>query len=121
MPRSGARNPFRSLRETCEFWVDERPRLLCCRFADDDTLNEEPDLFDCETCAVEAQLAGMDADNKRAWDLAHLLLSRFMHDTQSMGAVLTRLSADLDDEDFADLVRRLSMIYDVLMPAPKGD
>jgi hypothetical protein len=32
---------------------------------------------------------------------------------------MMRLTADLDEEDFEDVIERLSMIYDVLVPPPK--
>lgn len=93
--------------------------MSCCQFADDELLETESELFDCETCPVEAHLSIMDADNRRAWQLAHLLLTRFIADTHSFGPALARLTADLDEDDFADLLRRMTIIYDVLVPAPQ--
>lgn len=118
MPRSGARSPFTRLRETCQFWADERKHIACCQFADDEALQFEAETFDCGTCQVLEQLDGLDVDNRRAWDLAHLLVSRLVFDTGSFGPLLQRLTPDLDEDAFGDLVRRITLIYDVLAPPP---
>lgn len=117
MPRSGARRAFQQLREFCGFWADERKHLTCCQFADQEALEHESDAFDCATCQVMAQLDGLDADNRRAWDLSHVVLTRFAGDARGVGLWVDRLTADLDEDDFADMLRRLSTIYDALVPA----
>ncbi|MGE3521168.1 MAG: hypothetical protein AB7J63_19670, partial [Vicinamibacterales bacterium] len=66
-----------------------------------------------------AHLDTLDADNARAWELAHLLWSRFLSDAHGVTPALLRLTTDLDDEAFADLLRRLTLMYDVLVPPPK--
>ena len=96
--------------------MDQRQQVACCQFADDEALEHEGDCFDCEHCPVTAHMAGMDADNRRAWDLAHLVLTRFAHDSQGVAAFVLRLTPDLEEADFADLLRRLTLIYDVLAP-----
>lgn len=114
--RSGARSPFRQLRDLCEFWADERKHVTCCQFADDEALTNEAELFDCETCAISRHLDVLDVDNRRAWDLAQVLFVRLIADTHALGPVLLRLTPDLDPEDFEQLMRRLTLMYDVLVP-----
>lgn len=92
---------------------------MCCAFADDEALEHEAESFDCGSCPVQAHLAGLDVDNQHAWDLAHTLLTRMVGDTHSFGPLLVRLTGEMDEEVFADLVQRLTLIYDVLVPAPR--
>ena len=96
--------------------MDQRQHVACCQFADDEALEHESENFDCESCPVTAHLAGMDVDNRRAWDLSHLVLTRFAHDSHGVAAFVVRLTPDLDEDDFADLLRRMTLIYDVLAP-----
>lgn len=99
--------------------MDERASRPCCQFADDEALEHEAELFECETCPVAAHLDGMDLENRRAWDLTHLLCSRLMADTHGAGPLLVALTSDLDPEERADLLRRMTLIYDTLVPPPK--
>jgi hypothetical protein len=66
-------------------------------------------------------LDGLDPENRRAWDLMHTIASRFLADAHAIPAVLSRLTAEDDMETFADLVTRLSIIYDIQCPAPKRE
>lgn len=68
---------------------------------------------------MASRLEGMDSDNRRAWELAHLLGTRLLNDTHAAGVALGRLTTDLDEVEFADLLRRMNLIYDVLAPPPK--
>lgn len=68
---------------------------------------------------VEA-LDGLSDENTRAWRLFHTCASRFMGETRATGAIIARLTADLDAEDFEDMMRRLSLIYDIHNP-PKRE
>ena len=91
---------------------------MCCQTADDETLEHEIDAFDCETCPIQQRLTALDVDNRRAWELAHLLWTRLIWDMQGAMPALLRLTPDLDEDGFADLLRRLAIIYDVLVPPP---
>jgi hypothetical protein len=62
---------------------------------------------------------GLDSDNRHAWDLSQAVLTRLVADTEAFGPVIARLGADLTDEEFLDRLRRLNVIYDVLVPAQK--
>ena len=68
---------------------------------------------------MAAHLAGLDSDNAKAWNLTHQMCTRFLSDSQAIGPVLVRLTSDLDEDEFADLLRRISLIYDVLVPPPQ--
>lgn len=118
--RSVARSPFRQLRDVCRFWTDERKQAPCCQFADADALEFEAELFDCETCAVAAHLDGLDADNKRAWDLTGRICTRMLGETRAIGPVLVRLLDDLDTEEMSDMVARVSIVYDAIIPRGKA-
>ena len=118
--RSVALNPFRQLRSVCEFWADERKYVACCQFADEESLEFEGESFDCETCAVATHLASLDADNRRAWDLSQTLLTRLVADTHAFGPLLVQLAGNVDADEFEALLRRITLIYDVLVPAPSA-
>lgn len=75
-------------------------------------------MFDCENCQVSRHLTALDADNQRAWALTHTVCSRFLGDAHAVGLALNRLTTDLDTDDFADMLSRVTLIYDVLCPPP---
>jgi hypothetical protein len=75
-------------------------------------------LFQCDTCPVADHLELLDSDNKRAWDTTTLVASRFLAEGQAAGPVLVRLLNDLDEDDFADMLRRITVIYDTIAPRP---
>jgi len=98
--------------------VDEQPNTPCCLFADDETLATDVEVFDCRTCPVLDALDGLWPVNRQAWSLSRQVLTRFTFDTHSVALALERATRDLDVEEFADLVERLSMIYSHLYPPP---
>jgi len=100
----------------CEFWQDDRQHYACCQFADQEALEHEAESFDCEHCPVAEHLESLDTDNRRAWDLAHTLGQRFLVDNHALGPVLVSVMDGMDLDDRIDLVRRLNLIYDVLVP-----
>lgn len=111
-----ARNPFANLREFLRFWVDERPQLPCCRFASEEELESDPEQYDCETCAVQASLLALRTENREAWRIYEQLISRFTFDTHSVGVLLERVLRDREAEEAVDLVARLALIYDEVVP-----
>lgn len=84
--------------------------------ADDETLAHDGQAFDCETCVVRQALDGLDADNAAAWGLFRRLCTRFVVDRRLTPMLLARETAGLDDEDTADLVTRLSILYEAFYP-----
>lgn len=115
-PRRSARNRFEQLRSLCEFWQDDRQHVVCCQFAEPEELEHEAESFDCENCPVAAHLDTLDADNRKAWEMAHVLCRRFLQEHHALGPVLVNFMHDLDEDDRLDLIRRLNLIYDVLVP-----
>ena len=63
-------------------------------------------------------LEGLLAENAEAWRIFRLLATRLLVDLGAGNTALDRLTADLDVEQFEDLMQRLALIYDVLYPAP---
>lgn len=82
-------------------------------------LATDPEAFDCETCPTAQALGSLDEPNREAWRIFRLLASRFLVDLHAGGHVLDRLTADLDVEQFEDLMQRLRILYDVLCPVPQ--
>lgn len=81
----------------------------------------DPDAYSqCDECPVAMQIDGLCAVNKRAWKMYRRVLSRFAADTHAIPLVLHRVTADLDLDDFADLMDRFAILYDVLCPPPAG-
>jgi len=78
-------------------------------------------VFNCDTCPVQAAIEGLDGENLRAWRLMRTLATRFNVETQALPMVLMRLTGGDDAEEFADLMSRLAIIYDVQCPAKKVD
>ena len=103
------------------FWVDARPQLPCCRFADADTLRDEPELFQCDTCPVSLAIDGLERDNAEAWDVYRRLASRFVREAGIGGRVFDGIVDGWDGDDIEELVTRLDIIHDVLAPPPQSD
>ena len=88
---------------------------------DDETVETESEgVFNCDTCPVRIAQDGLDRENRAAWELIQTLSTRFLVETHSVPVALMRLTADvIDPEEFADVMTRLSIIYDVQCPARK--
>ncbi len=78
-------------------------------------------MFNCDTCPARIAIEGLDGDNLRAWNLFRTVVTRFNVDTQAVPAVLMRMTAEDDAEEFAELMSRLALLYDVHCPAKKAD
>jgi hypothetical protein len=86
--------------------------LLC----DDETVEEDPEIFDCEECPVAAALATLDTDNRAAWNLYRKVITRLSADLAAGGVVLDRLTRDLGSDDFDATWRRLMILYEAICP-----
>jgi len=73
-------------------------------------------VYDCETCAIRAAVAGLDAENRFAWTTWRRMAQRLVVDLQLGGYVLDLALHDLDPDDALTCVERLAIIYDVLSP-----
>jgi len=97
--------------------MDERPQLACCQLVpEEDACETDAEQFDCETCPVQAALGALDDPNARAWRLFHQIAQRFVVDAQIGGEVFRLLTAQDDTESASELLERLAIIYDFLMP-----
>lgn len=76
-------------------------------------------MFDCDGCPVAEQLDGLDARNCYVWNLYRKTVVRLAADLHAGGAVLSRLTADLSQDDFDDVWRRLVMLYNTIDPPPE--
>lgn len=99
-----------------QWWVDEGRQTQCCRFASDEEVALDPEMYQCESCLVSAALNGLDAENRAAWARFQQVCSRFTVDTHAAGLVFERLTADLSVADYDDALARQSLIYDVYVP-----
>lgn len=101
--------------------MDDRPQIACCLFATDDEIETDAQEFDCQSCAAADALDGLWPENRHAWTLYRRIVSRFTYDTHSIGALIVRAMDGLEPEDAFDLVERLSVIYQELVPPPKTE
>jgi hypothetical protein len=85
---------------------------------DEETAEEDAEIFECETCGVAAALATLDADNRAAWNLYRKVITRLSSDLAAGGVVLDRLTQDLTVDDFDAMWRRLTILYDAICPPP---
>lgn len=88
--------------------------------SDPELIETDPEVFQCETCEVSDRIQGLDAENARAWRLFQSLQTRFLVENRAVGMALAVFTADDSPEDVADLISRLSVLYDVYFPPPKA-
>ncbi len=113
--RNGA-NPFEALTSFCQFWQDSKV-IPCCQFASDEELSGDGEQYDCQTCVVAARVEELDSENSEAWRLFGRLVSRLTMDVPGLVTpILERIVSDLDRDDALDLLQRLSVIYDTVIP-----
>lgn len=77
-------------------------------------------MFDCEQCVVSQALEDLWPENAAAWRLFHQLATRFVVDASLGAEVFRTLTAELSVDEIEDLLDRLAIIYDIVMP-PKKD
>ena len=79
-------------------------------------VESDPDLFDCSACPLRAAKEGLWPENSEAWSLYCRVGARWTRDAGVSSEVFRRLTADVDSEDFADLMDRVLLIHDVVSP-----
>lgn len=92
--------------------------VTCCMRATDAEIHEDPGAYNCDVCPLASALVDlrMYPENERAWYVYQQLASRFSVDTHTCAVVLERLTKDDEPDEFADLMQRLAVLYDVLQP-----
>lgn len=92
---------------------------MCCEAADEEQLRYEPELFNCTTCPVAAARASVWPENLDAWHVFQRLAARVVVETHVGAEVFRRLTEERGPDDVDDLVERLSVIYEWLVPPPR--
>lgn len=113
-------NPFANLLAWVTFWVDQGSNEACCQSADDETLEGDPDQFDCQQCPLMDAYDDLRPENKEAWALYKQLCTRFTHEFHIAPVLMQKAVAELDFDEAATLAQRLTVIYDTLYP-PKPE
>lgn len=88
---------------------------------DDEAVDEDPEQFQCDECPVFEALAGLDSFNRHVWALYKQIVTRFAADLHMGSAMLDRLTRDLNDDDYAETLRRLIVLYNALNPPSKKE
>lgn len=65
---------------------------------------------------MASALAGLDEPNREAWALYRQVVTQLAADLHAGGVVLERLTRDLSPSEFADMWRRVSLLYSTLNP-----
>lgn len=81
-------------------------------------LESDPGAYDCDTCQVRTALDALSEENAEAWTLFHRLASRFLVDTHLVAEAFRLLTIDWASSDVLDLIERLNVLYDILLPPP---
>lgn len=82
---------------------------------------EQPELFDCQKCPVADALEGLEDDNAEAWRMFQRLAGRFVVEMHLSPEVFRCYTAERSERELDDLLDRLELIYDVVMPVRKGE
>jgi len=100
--------------------MDDGRHAPCCQTVSPDVLETDAQEFNCDTCVVRQRFDGLDPENAEAWGAFQTCATRFCVESRSTGAVLTRIGESLETEAFADLVARISLIYDGVVPVRRS-
>jgi hypothetical protein len=66
---------------------------------------------------VAERIEDLDPDNRAAWQLFGQVVSRLTMDVPGLVTpVLARIVSDMNGDDTLDLLQRLSVIYDTIVP-----
>ena len=97
--------------------MDRGRDATCCRSADPEIVESEPEMFECETCEFRQRVDGLDADNQAAWRLyARMNSHRWLWDMQCGPWWLGELFREMDPDDRDDAMERIDVIHDTLHP-----
>jgi hypothetical protein len=86
---------------------------------DEALIEEDPEVFDCDTCEVAQALASLDDANREAWTLYRKVVTRLSGDLNAGGTVLERLTREMGPSEFDETWRRLMILYNAICPQPE--
>ncbi len=101
--------------------MDDGRLTPCCLHTDAETVETDPQAFDCDTCEVRRQWDGLDADNREAWTLYRKVSTRFAVERGLVASQVQRVLRRLDDEDADDLMTRLALVHESCCPVRPTD
>jgi hypothetical protein len=99
--------------------ADQGSNEHCCQSADDETLEGDPEQFDCDNCPLTDAFDDVWPENVEAWSLYKRMCSRFTYDFHAVPVLLQKAVEDRDAHEAIELTERLAMIYDTVNPPPK--
>ena len=73
-------------------------------------------MFNCATCPVAAASANIWPENLDAWRIFQRLASRLVVDARLGPEVFRRLTEEYDGDKVEDVLERLGVIHDIVMP-----
>ncbi len=79
-------------------------------------MREDPERFDCTTCALASWEDSLWPENGEAWRIYQTLCGRTVGILELGGPLVMRATADWPIEQLLDLLARLDVILDVLQP-----
>ena len=90
-------------------------------FVPDEDSEADCEAYDCDACPLASALYELDGDpvNRKAWALYRQSVTRLTFEGHALGAVLDRLTADCEIEEYAELLARLAFAFDVFNPPPE--
>jgi len=104
--------------------VDRGQHATCCRSADPEIVQSEPEVFDCEACEFRQRVDGLGDENADAWRYyVRLTGHRWLWDMQGADWWLGQVFGACDEDERDDVMARIDVIYDALHPRqekPRG-
>lgn len=94
--------------------------LTCCQTADDEALEHDAELFNCEACPYHEKRESLSEANRVALETFGLLARRIVVDFQLAPLVFEALTIKVSRERARLLVESLDLIYSIRCPPPKA-
>jgi hypothetical protein len=114
--RRFGKSRFKNLREWVGWLLDYGKTANCCRFAEDEELKEQPELFDCTACEFQAKCDRLWPENAEAWQVHQTLCGRSVTTLEIRGDLFWKLTEGWTFRDQMDLLARLDCIADMVSP-----
>jgi hypothetical protein len=90
----------------------------CCQFADEESLEHDAEVYNCDTCPVLEERSKLSAGNLRALQTYQLLARRVVVDFRLEGLVFDGLRLRLTADETRRLVEQLDLIHAERCPTP---